>query len=289
MESIDGNYFPAEAFFITPLVVRNRVTIATTTRAGEGKGNGTLATFTFEALTVKASNLILFNVLLSDSMGNSSHPRVEGGQVIATPQIFADVNSDSIVNILDLVHVGSNLGRAGLNEADVNGDGVVDIADLVLVAGALNNEAAAPAAHLLASTELNPTDVRDWLDQTEELVVTDATSRRGIRFLEQFLTALTPKTTALLPNDPNPFNPETWIPYHLATASDVTLIIYNTKGEVIRQLYTRYQPAGYYTDQAKTAYSNGRNENGESVASGVYFYQLRTADYTTTRRRVIVK
>ena len=184
--------------------------------------------------------------------------------------------------------MGSNLGQR-LSEADVNRDSVVNIVDLVLVAGALSNGAAAPSVHLPALTELNPAEVRGWLAQAQGLVLTDATSRRGIRFLEQLFAVLISKRTTLLPNYPNPFNPETWIPYHLANASDVTLIIYNTKGKLIRQLYMGYQPAGYYTNQAKAAYWDGLNENGESVASGVYFYQLRVGDYTTTRRMVIVK
>ena len=90
--------------------------------------------------------------------------------------------------------------------------------------------------------------------------------------------ALTPKETALLPNYPNPFNPETWLPYHLAHAADVTLTVYDTKGAVVRQLVLGHQPAGFYTARAKAAYWNGRNESGESVASGLYFYQLRAGD-----------
>jgi flagellar hook assembly protein FlgD len=100
---------------------------------------------------------------------------------------------------------------------------------------------------------------------------------------------LTPKETGLLPNYPNPFNPETWIPYHLARASDVTLTIYDTTGAMVRQLDLGHQLAGFYTARNRAAYWNGRNENGELIASGIYFYQLRTGDYTATRRMVIVK
>ena len=98
-----------------------------------------------------------------------------------------------------------------------------------------------------------------------------------------------PMETALLANYPNPFNPETWIPYHLATDADVTLTIYDTKGVLVRQLDLGHQAAGYYTDQNKAAYWDGRNESGESVASGVYFYTLTAGDYSATRRLVIVK
>ena len=94
----------------------------------------------------------------------------------------------------------------------------------------------------------------------------------------------------LLGNYPNPFNPETWIPYHLATDAKVILTIYDTKGRVmVRQLDLGSQPAGYYTNRHRAAYWDGHNKKGESVASGVYFYQLRAGEYSATKRMVIVK
>ena len=216
--------------------------------------------------------------------------------VVEEVKLAEDVNGNGIVNILDLALVGLRLGQTGENDADVNGDGVVDIADLVQVAGALGNEAAAPSAHPQALDSYGPgypsptaADVQGWLTQARQLDLTDATSQRGVLFLEQLLAALTPKETALLPNYPNPFNPETWIPYHLAHDADVVLTVYDAKGLLVRRLDLGHQPAGYYTARAKAAYWNGRNESGESVASGVYFYQLRAGDYTTVRRMVIVK
>ena len=98
-----------------------------------------------------------------------------------------------------------------------------------------------------------------------------------------------PDETIIEQNYPNPFNPETWIPYRLAEDADVTLTIYDIKGVMVRQLDLGYQPAGYYTDRTKAAYWDGRNASGESVASGVYFYQFRAGDYTAVRRMVIVK
>ena len=115
------------------------------------------------------------------------------------------------------------------------------------------------------------------------------TFRRGIANLEALLIMLTPAETALLPNYPNPFNPETWIPYRLADPADVTLTIYDIKGVIVRQFNLGHQPAGDYTDRAKAAYWDGRNEGGELVASGAYFYQLRAGDYTALRRMVILK
>ena len=214
----------------------------------------------------------------------------------ATPQVTGDVNGDGGVNIQDLVLVAGEFGQSGENRADVNGDGVVNILDLVLVASAFGNAAAAPAVHSLSlgsygTGDRSPTaaDVKAWLTQARQIGLTTPDYLRGIAVLEQLLAALTPPETLLLPNYPNPFNPETWIPYHLVHAADVTLTIYDTKGVLVRRLDLGHQPAGYYTAPSKAAYWDGRNERGESVASGVYFYQLRAGDYTALRRMVIVK
>ena len=132
------------------------------------------------------------------------------------------------MNILDLVLVASHLGQAGQNDADVNGDGIVNILDMVLVAGALGDAAAAPSV-LHGDSEIAPTraDVQRWLSQARGLDLTHAQLQRGILFLERLLAALTPKETALLPNYPNPFNPETWIPYRLANDADVQITIFD--------------------------------------------------------------
>jgi len=141
----------------------------------------------------------------------------------------------------------------------------------------------------LALTNLTPSDVEDWLTQAQGLDLTDINTQKGILFLEQLLASLVPQETALLHNYPNPFNPETWIPYQLANDAEVTLTVYDTKGIPVRQFDLGHQAAGYYTSRTKAAYWDGRNEIGESVASGVYFYQLDTGDYTELRRMVIPK
>ena len=191
---------------------------------------------------------------------------------------------------MDLVLVASVLGDEGRDlDADVNGDGVVNILDLVLVAGALGDTAAAPSSNPRALAMLTAADVGHWLVQAGELDLTDATSREGVLFLEQLLAALTPKETALLPNYPNPFNPETWIPYRLSEDADVTLTIHDSNGVVVRRLDIGHQLAGHYADRGRAAYWDGRNARGESVASGVYFYQLATPSFRQIRRMVILK
>ena len=107
--------------------------------------------------------------------------------------------------------------------------------------------------------------------------------------LEALLRSVRPETTVLLPNYPNPFNPETWIPYQLASASGVSITIYDTKGAIVRTLGLGHQSAGYYTSRSRAAYWDGRNALGERVASGIYFYQLQTDEISPMRKMLILK
>ena len=97
------------------------------------------------------------------------------------------------------------------------------------------------------------------------------------------------KETQLLPNYPNPFNPDTWIPYQLSEASTVTVKIYDVTGSLIRTINVGHKPIGYYLTRERAIYWDGQNQNRESVSSGVYFYTLNTDTYTQTRRMVILK
>ena len=291
VESSNSDYLPDGAFFAPPIAAGNRVTLSAASLAGATNGDGTLATITFEVIAEDTFTLTLAEVLLSDPNGQTTVPKVENAEISKTGAtgLKGDVNGDGTVNISDLVLVASNLGQTGQNAADVNGDGVVNIADLVLVAGALGTSAAAPSLHPQALEMLTAADVKMWLSQVQTLTLTDATSQRGILFLQQLLTVLTPKETALLPNYPNPFNPETWIPYQLAKDADVTLHIYALNGQVVRKLALGHQPAGIYQNRSRAAYWDGKNKIGEPVASGLYFYTLTADNFTATRKMLIRK
>ena len=141
----NGDFLPAGAFFVEPKVEGNFVKLNAVSLAGESNGDGTFATLTFEVITVKASTLVLSDVLLTNSAGDAFVPNVENAEITEPIGLKEDVNGDGIVNIQDLVLVASNLGKTGQNAADVNGDGQVNIQDLVLVAGALGTSAAAPS------------------------------------------------------------------------------------------------------------------------------------------------
>ena len=98
-----------------------------------------------------------------------------------------------------------------------------------------------------------------------------------------------PTAFATFPNYPNPFNPETWIPYQLPKASEVTLRIYDATGQLVRTLALGHQEADFYTSRDRAAHWDGRNQSGESVASGVYFYHLQAGNQHAMRRMLVLK
>ena len=196
-----------------------------------------------------------------------------------------DINGDGVVNILDLILVAQNFGTT---KSDINGDGTTNILDLILVAQHLGETSTAAAPASLPAS-LSPETVQEWIDMAHAQNDGSVVFAQGIATLEKLLALMIPDKTVLRANYPNPFNPETWIPYHLADDTEVRINIYDIQGVLVRQFNLGYQKAGYYTDRRKAAYWDGRNEIGESVASGVYFYTLTTDNYTGTRRMTIIK
>ena len=120
-------------------------------------------------------------------------------------------------------------------------------------------------------------------------IVTVDDVKNGRITLEDLIAYEIPAETELLRNYPNPFNPETWIPYRLAEDADVSLTIYDVNGAVVRDIDIGHQTAAVYETRAKAIYWDGRNQFGEQVASGLYFYHLSAADFSGTRRMVILK
>ena len=495
VESEIGDYLPAGAFFVPPVVTGDLVKLAATSLAGESNGDGTLARITFEVRTVKASTLTLSNVLLADSEGTISRPKVEGVQIKKTEEstptsqtydyiqgpwlwmiakgsdIDADylsvgsdgaitetqvaqngvsegdklgelqwtseriqpsthcgfflcasnnvqhvVNATGLTSVQNLSHhtayafinivspsdqnsvrmgVGSDdsvkvwlngtmvhrkkvsrrttgiqdrfdtnlkagdnfllvkvseysgnwglffkiyldaadfttstaIGGLPINnppadppEADVNEDGKIDIRDLILVIEALGeaaptnprvdvnadgsvnksdlliivenlDDSAIPAAPALreAFAAVSPETLQMWLNLLQVDSDGSVVYHKTLAILQGLLAAARPSKTALLSNYPNPFNPETWIPYQLAKDAEVTLHIYAVNGQVVRRLALGHQPAGIYQSRSRAAYWDGRNAFGEPVASGLYFYTLTAGDFTATRKMLIRK
>ena len=96
-------------------------------------------------------------------------------------------------------------------------------------------------------------------------------------------------TFSLEQNFPNPFNPETWIPYQLKEPAEVVIRIYDAKGGLVRTLDLGQRAAGFYLGRTRAAYWDGHNDAGEKVASGIYFYQIKAGDFSAARKMIIVK
>ena len=198
-----------------------------------------------------------------------------------------DVNRDGVVDKFDLVLVGNALGSAGAGiSADVNSDGLVDVFDLVTVAKSIK-AAASTASSLPVARQLIP--VADWLVDAQAAHDESTGFQQGVAFLENLLAPAAPEKTRLFPNYPNPFNPETWIPYQLSEASSVTMTIYDTFGNVAKRLDLGYQPKGVYRTQNRAAHWDGFNQSGDPVASGVYFVELKTEGYQQTRPMLLLR
>ena len=215
----------------------------------------------------------------------------------AGPRRVTDVDGDGTVGILDMILVARRFGTllaskpgGGRVNEDINDDGVVNITDLVLVAQDINvpigNDPAAP---------ISPELIQQWIDLAWTEYDGSLAFQKGITTLENILMALQSKLektetkTALFANYPNPFNPETYIPYQLAVSTEAVVTIRTTTGKVVRTLPLGHQSAGVYKTPNRAAHWDGKNDLGEPVTSGIYFYTLIADDFTATRKMLIRK
>ena len=222
-----------------------------------------------------------------------------GTQVPAGVSIPADVNADGTVNIADLVAVAEAIDAADNGGTDGAADDVAAV--LAAVAEQVDAIEAAPEAPALFSTSQHALrsgvaarNVAAAFEAVKHLATDDVRLGKWMPLFKELLQLLTemreiPDTTVLLPNYPNPFNPETWIPYRLATDAEVVLTIYDTRGIAVRALTLGHQTAGVYQSKHRAAYWDGRNDAGEKVSSGLYFYTLTTGNFTATRKLLIIK
>ena len=279
---------------------------------------GILFCIDFQVLEFAEESLGLHNVQLSNSTGaRLSYYSVINPVVVTHKFPAEDVNRDRHVGILDLMAVagampppdgdgGRNLGRANpINpRADVNDDGIINALDLIAVsshstwakyvapqATRVPNEFVGPTAPALVGNpaDITPGMVRGWIGLAQVEDDGSAIFDLGIENLERLLQATVPERTKLLLNYPNPFNPETWIPYQLAKATDVTVSIYSVNGALVRTLALGHQAPGVYQSKSQAAYWDGRNELGEQVASGVYFYTLTAGNFSATGKMLVRK
>ena len=258
-------------------------------------GTGTLLSVTFTAKAAGQTQLRLDNFQLAAITGKpiDAGPH-EVAITVGGEQATGDVNRDGQVSILDMVLVARHLGKTvpANSDVDLNGDGIINILDLILVSQNMgeSNGFAAPSMLSVDGIEgLDPAIIRAWIERAQIEDDGSIVFQQGISKLQELLASLIPKETALLANYPNPFNPETWIPYHLANSSEVTITIYDMRGAIVRQLDLGHQQEGYYTSRSRAAYWDGNNAVGERVASGVYFYQLQADNMSLLRKMVILK
>ena len=225
-----------------------------------------------------------------DGTVNSADSQLVARAALQNSNALTDIDGDDDVDVEDLVAFAGT-------PVDVNGDTAKDDDDIKLIARiALNagnddagNGDAAPAPSQIHAA-LNAQNLQHLVQQARQRNRFDATYRRGLAALERILESLIiPEKSALLPNYPNPFNPETWIPYQLASPAEVTLTLYDVTGRVVRTLHLGHQAAGMYRSKSHAAYWDGRNAQGEPVASGIYFYTLVAGEFTATGKMLIRK
>ena len=225
-----------------------------------------------------------------DGTVNSADSQLVARAALQNSNALTDIDGDDDVDVEDLVAFAAT-------PVDVNGDTAKDDDDIKLIArialnagnGDAGNGDAAPAPSQIHAA-LNAQNLQHLVQQARQRNRFDATYRRGLAALERILESLIiPEKSALLPNYPNPFNPETWIPYQLASPAEVTLTLYDVTGRVVRTLHLGHQAAGMYRSKSHAAYWDGRNAQGEPVASGIYFYTLVAGEFTATGKMLIRK
>ena len=259
-------------------------------------GTGVLAQVRFKAKSAGETQLALQNFQFGNTAAGENIPAGPHQITITVEERLAtgDVNRDGVVSILDLILVAQQLGkRVPTGTAvDVNGDGVVSILDLIRVAQGIAGSPAAPPLippQAGGAESVDAAMIEAWIAQARLEDDGSLAFKQGIENIQNLLASLIPEETALLANYPNPFNPETWIPYQLATSAEVTLTIYDMNGQLVRRLAVGHQAAGMYQSRNRAAYWDGRNQLGEPVASGLYFYTLMAGEFTATRRMLILK
>ena len=218
--------------------------------------------------------------------GNQNYIRTGSQQQLSivlpveTPTLVGDLNDDAVVDIFDLVRVVGQFGLAGSNlVGDLNQDLQVNIFDLLLASSYFGHRLTA-APDQVSGFNLTPDQQHRLENAIEQLKMKSRPStveEEVLKILATVWRGQLPDRTRLLPNYPNPFNPETWIPFELSRASVVQISIYNINGQTIKRIDLGQLPAGKYLKKTQAAYWNGRSDRGQPVASGLYFCTIQTS------------
>ena len=267
--NLDGSNF--ESNLITGLKAPQNLVLDTTSgqlywTEQTGKTTGKIQRANFDGSNVQlvkaltsaprgmALDAVNRKLYLTNTWGKLQHMNLDGSNF--QPDFITGLEDPGqvVVDVIDGKLYWTEQGK--LRRADLNGE---NIQDVVTGLGQL-------------------TDIGLGIDSRGEMGV--AAAPMITQVVEQ---------TQLLANYPNPFNPETWIPYQLSEPAEVTLRIYAVNGILVRTLALGQTPAGIYQNRSRAAYWNGRNDVGEPVASGIYFYTLTAGDFTATRKLLIRK
>ena len=248
-------------------------------------GSGNVAKVTIRALESGQTPLALTDVELVNTE-QETIPCTVKPVLITVQQPVApwDVNRDGKVNVLDFVAIGQAFGQPIVGNPeinpDVNRDGIVDVLDFSLTAQHFGEVASAPS--ISDGQQETLMELADYL----RVSTLDPIVKEQLRSL---LQPYLPTATQLGQNFPNPFNPETWIPFELGIGADVSLKIHDVRGHLVRRLDLGFHSEGRYIAKEQSVYWDGTNESGESVPSGVYFYTISTGRFSQTRKMTVVR
>ncbi len=228
-------------------------------------------------------------IIVKDKVGNvSSDSSRKVGIVLLT-----DLNRDGAIDISDFIVIAKYYGQTVTEkiDADINNDGIVNIIDLLLLSKQfvqLNT----PAAPGINSAKVSTEDLITLKILYES--IPESSNSHDINILRNLLAVFTGQNikiakSELLQNYPNPFNPDTWIPFRLSEPGEVSIKIYSLSGQLVRKIDLGYKPMGDYTSKDKAIYWDGTNDAGEKVSSGIYFYEIKSNNFTAVKKMIISK
>jgi hypothetical protein len=212
--------------------------------------------------------------------GSNGSPVLELDGIVTREDTGAVIN-DSSTSSRQALSVTVRHFSTGVSMTDTTSDGIFSITFVYL------GDQLAHVGDILEISAYNSTG--SFRIDPIRHVLTESDIELGRVSLGNLVASVIPNRSELLANFPNPFNPETWIPFKLKEASDTLITIYDVHGRVVRKLDLGYIPAGVYQTKAKSAYWDGTNDIGERVASGIYFYHLKAGEFSASRKMVILK
>jgi len=272
-----------------PVIIDNdngKATIAISKTRDVGvTGSGVLATITFEAIGAGESSIDFQNVSLKNIFGDDINYVSRDAKLLVLDSALYDVNKDGVVDILDFIETKPEGG------ADVNGDGVIDILDIVASMGSGQNSG------IYDTNGDGIVNILDFIKTESNLGINPDINNDGVIDILDIVSMLNGAKGApalnlvneLGASFPNPTNPEAWIPFKLADGSEVVVRIYNTRGQLVRTLDLGYRLPGRYTTEATAAHWDGKDENGQRISSGVYFYNIKAGNFTATRKLIVLQ